>query len=1021
MKPGRCWKSLLLCIQLLAGWVHAQDRVFEVNQYDERQGLSSRLVHCMIQDKKGFLWLGTSDGLNRYDGHGFITFRSSADNPKSMAGNYITALAEDLNGNIWVGFYTGGISCYNPVRGQFTNYEMTDVQGRDLSGEEVKMLYIDRQNTVWTSIKGEGLIRLDQAGGKHRQYNIVETATGINQPEYRKAFNIVYRVYEQPGGRFYLLTHTGLYLFNKTSGNLNAIPDPDASGHLVPQNLFISYTVEDDVLWLGSWAGGLAAFNIKTGGWKRYRFDPRILPTTNIISGIHHSGSDTLWLTSIDRGFGYFDKKKEEFVFLAGKQGFPTGSYNGLLADRENNLWLNTENMLVAAFRQSKPFTFVPVNVKKRDHSVFHSITSIIEDDHFKLTATLWADGLQVHNKKTGVTKALGVDTHMDEPLQRVNNIWKDKSGTVWVISRDVIYTFDPVRETLVKIPQPPAWTAEKPSNFFLSIRQDKANTFWIATARNGLFRYDPRNAKYTHYAPSATRPIATRLISAIDTDEYGTLWVAGKNGYLAFYDQKQDAFLPVPVAYKDRKAKSVSSVFCQPGGRLYVGTELGLLLYDISKSEKRPVSLYTGSDGLKGDIVSSMQSDRSGKVWCITQTALCRIDPLTHRISSYGLSDGITKPDIGYGISHLPGGFLAVTANNGYYQFHPFTLLGQKAAKVPVITSFKVYGQEYYYQKELSRNGFVRLEPDENSFSFEFSVLDYKTPDAYQYFYKLEDIDADWVRAGSRRYVGYTNIPGGRYNFRVKAAIHPDDLTQAELTIPFYVETAFYNTWWFRIAVMIFLAGLGFLYYQNQIRSKSRIYGLQSRAATLEKEKAMIMYESLKQQLNPHFLFNSLTSLGSLIWIDQKLATRFLESLGKMYRYILQNRDTELVPLEDEIRFVQMYIDLQQTRFEQSLLVTFDVDQQLLNLKIVPVTLQNLIENAIKHNIITIEDPLKICIYTQQTWLVVENNLQKKNFVQTSNRQGLASLVSLYRYLSQRPVEIEETPNAFKVKIPLI
>jgi len=201
----------------------------------------------------------------------------------------------------------------------------------------------------------------------------------------------------------------------------------------------------------------------------------------------------------------------------------------------------------------------------------------------------------------------------------------------------------------------------------------------------------------------------------------------------------------------------------------------------------------------------------------------------------------------------------------------------------------------------------------------------------------------------------------------------------------------------------------------------KEKLMMLESKAQLLEKEKVMVMYESLKQQLNPHFLFNSLTSLSGLIETDQQVAGNFLEQMSGIYRYILKNGDNETVFLKDEIEFVQLYINLQQTRFKKGLQVNINVPEEYMHYKIAPVTLQNLIENAIKHNIIDSSSPLVIDIFIEGDFLVVKNNLQKKKVVETSNKKGLEQFVSLYKYLSRLPVEITETTKNFQIKIPLI
>jgi LytS/YehU family sensor histidine kinase len=188
-----------------------------------------------------------------------------------------------------------------------------------------------------------------------------------------------------------------------------------------------------------------------------------------------------------------------------------------------------------------------------------------------------------------------------------------------------------------------------------------------------------------------------------------------------------------------------------------------------------------------------------------------------------------------------------------------------------------------------------------------------------------------------------------------------------------------------------------------------------------LEKEKSQVQFDNLKNQLNPHFLFNALTSLNSLIHENPDLASEFLQQLSKVYRYVLQNKDKTTVSLETELNFIQHYVQLLGTRFTKSLLISFDIDERSKELSIVPVTLQILIENAIKHNIVDDTRPLKICISTIDGYLHVKNNLQLKKRVEESNKQGLENLRTLYRYLTVAPLEQYCTAEEFVVKIPLI
>ena len=211
------------------------------------------------------------------------------------------------------------------------------------------------------------------------------------------------------------------------------------------------------------------------------------------------------------------------------------------------------------------------------------------------------------------------------------------------------------------------------------------------------------------------------------------------------------------------------------------------------------------------------------------------------------------------------------------------------------------------------------------------------------------------------------------------------------------------------------------FSIYKYRIKQKQAIDELNSRAQLLEKEKSVVQYENLKQQLNPHFLFNSLTSLSSLITVDPKIARQFVDQMSKIYRYILKSSDNETVPLINEINFATTYVKLQQTRFPKGFEVHINVDEEFYDRKIVPVTIQNMIENAIKHNIIDEESPLVIEIFVEDEYLVVKNNLQKKNVVEASNKVGLEKMITLYKYLIDKPIIIKVANEKFEIRIPLI
>jgi two-component system, LytTR family, sensor kinase len=237
------------------------------------------------------------------------------------------------------------------------------------------------------------------------------------------------------------------------------------------------------------------------------------------------------------------------------------------------------------------------------------------------------------------------------------------------------------------------------------------------------------------------------------------------------------------------------------------------------------------------------------------------------------------------------------------------------------------------------------------------------------------------------------------------------------EPLVPFKVDVLFLAATWAIYAMIPVGVNLCFFTVYFIDRWKDSLV----RAERLEKEKSHVQFDNLKNQLNPHFLFNALTSLNSLIFENQKLASDFLQQLSKVYRYVLQNKDKNFVLLETELEFISNYVKLLETRFHGALKIHFDIHADSKEKAIVPVTLQILIENALKHNIADREKMLNIEIVTVGDYLVVSNNLQRRKNVETSNKQGLENLRSLYRFLTDKPVIVEPTDDRFFVKVPLL
>jgi two-component system LytT family sensor kinase len=238
-----------------------------------------------------------------------------------------------------------------------------------------------------------------------------------------------------------------------------------------------------------------------------------------------------------------------------------------------------------------------------------------------------------------------------------------------------------------------------------------------------------------------------------------------------------------------------------------------------------------------------------------------------------------------------------------------------------------------------------------------------------------------------------------------------------AEPYIPLKLDTMFLATTW--VLYVFASAAINSIFFTEFFIARWKDSLIQ--AERLEKEKSYVQFDNLKNQLNPHFLFNALTSLNSLIAENPTLASQFLQHMSRVYRYVLQNKEKSFVGLKTELDFISNYVFLAETRFGKALRIEFHVPAEAQEKAVVPVTLQILIENAIKHNIVEVERPLVISIDVEENYLVVSNNRQLRKIVETSNKQGLENLKSLYRFLTDKPVQVEKDEGSFRVKVPLL
>jgi hypothetical protein len=441
-----------------------------------------------------------------------------------------------------------------------------------------------------------------------------------------------------------------------------------------------------------------------------------------------------------------------------------------------------------------------------------------------------------------------------------------------------------------------------------------------------------------------------------------------------------------------------------------------GVGLYRYNTTTQK-IKYWTELDGLVDNHLHGIKADDEGNIWTSYYNKVSVFNPIKNSFINFTIPYSENNLNYFNWLTKRKDSVVMGTIANEVFEFYGNSLNLVPVKKSPEFCYINIAGKDYFITTE---NKLV-LEPNQNSLRFNFGILMDAALFPYEFEYRLEGFDKTWQQASLPNEAVYNNLASGTYTFHLFAKGRNNAWKSTEKVFTVVIKTAFYNAYWFRAMLVFIFLGALYLFYRYRLAQKEKLLKLESKTQLLEKEKTVVMYESLKQQLNPHFLFNSLTSLSGLIETNQQLAGSFLEQMSGIYRYILKNGDNETVTIRDEITFVKLYISLQKTRFKKGLQVNINIPDEFLHYKIAPVTLQNLIENAIKHNIIDADTPLVIDIFIENDYVVVRNNLHKKNIVETSNKKGLAQFETLYKYLSEKPILVNETNESFTIKIPLI
>lgn len=1001
---------LIFLLLLFRLQLPAQQSTINFHRLDLQNGLHDGTVRCIGQDKFGYIWIGTVGAINRYDGRTIKQFANIPGDTTSPYSSQPRCIHSDVTGRLWIGTETGlmeyvfktgsfkkitafknifitsiasvndsvlfvgtrrGLFRCNSISGAAINYALSNNPGDSaLIGNAIHDIHLKGHQLFLGTNKG--LAIMDLGSGRSR---LVPIPAMNNMP--------VISVRTDQPGNIWMTTFSQVKLV-KLSPDLKklSIYDKYLSAELNTQPLNVMGVMVDSKnrVWVITAVDGLLQYQPATDSFIKHLYDSNFPsgPSGDSYRSIFQDNTGIIWLGCDINGVNFFDPGQNFFKVI-----FPFPDRlddrarrvgRAITEDKDKNLWMGNHDGVTKYNTTTHTYSVWRNDENKKPVLYNNVVRSIACDDE----NNVWIGTATGVNRYDQETRKMEFVDPKDLPTSFYNSITKDRSGNIWFCTNDTaaVYWYAPAEKKFYNISVHPRLKKYKGFAAASYVLEDSKNRLWISFSRKGVVMLDKKTGVTKHYmaSDSSKNGIIGNQVVDIKEDKDGLIWLSSFNGI--------------------------------------TGVNV----------ERNQFISFNNKNGLAGNMTGPIVVDSFNRVWAGVNGGLAMLHPDRKQLTTFTLSDGL--PSIGFpehaGIQAANGDII-LPSYNGFLRFDPAAYKEERVNFNFYISSYFIFDKEYSTLKESGDDPVLKLKPNENSFSFNLVALNYRNPSQTWFAYKVEGFEKDWHYTQDPKAV-YTNVPGGNYTFLYKAASgnsNWENISSKKVEIK--LKTIFYKRNVFRLLLVLMLGGILYSIYIYRTHQQRQVYQLKSKAQMLEKEKVMVMYESLKQQLNPHFLFNSLTSLSGLIETNQQMAEEFLEQMSGIYRYILKNADQETVTLKDEVEFVKLYISLQQTRFKKGLQVNMHIPDEYMHYKIAPVTLQNLIENAIKHNIIDPASPLQIDLFIDNGYLIVKNNLQKKNKVETSNKKGLAQFTNLYRYLDDRPVLIEENTKNFLIKIPLI
>lgn len=809
----------------------------DFEEYNTKNGLSQNLVQAIAQDEKGFMWFGTEDGLNRFDGHDFKIYQHKEQDLNSLVSNSIRTLLADEDGSIWIGT-SNGLCKLHPETDLIERFPVDFTDETKFNGAYISAIKKKEDGSLWVSYIGSGVDIMYPDKKEIFHYTI------HRDDQYKLTSDMVSSIQFMPDGSTLFGTYSGLEIIN-TEGNVLKAEEatkkyPWAKAiHSPIKSLLLSR--DKQTLWIGTELNGVYKVDLQTNEAFNFNTSNSELESKDILS-LYQDSKGNIWVGS--DAIYLYDQNANSIIWYNENNLYIKNHTHAIFEDKDQNLWMGTARLGV------RKFNYQDSNIKH-----FHSnqgeeslksdeILSFNQDELGNIWVGTGGAGLfMLDAEQKGFTPS---PLNKELSSQTIKCIYKDPEGYFWLGSWDGgIMKYHPVRQTIEKYH--PKFGNFR-SHHVWDIKGDSVGNLWVGTLRDGLCYFSPKTkeSKYFRYTPGDSTALVNDDVQSVFIDSRKIVWIGTGNGLSILFPGAQSFVNRFKFQSNEKYPLSSNVILCiyeAPDGRIWLGTKGGgIAVMQVNGKEVTVEKVLKESDGLPSNTITAIQEDNKQNIWVSTSNGLAKIDPADFSLKETGQVDGaLPTAFLAQANFRTSKGSLLFGSSNGFLMFHPDSL--DLDTKIPEVwlTSLEVINEKispnnFYWDRKILEKWITETEEltlshEDYAFTIHFSTLTYNRQHTIRYTYFLENLDKEWQYTTSdKRFVHYTNLQPGRYTLKLKASYDGQNWSEEITKLNIVITPPWWQTWWFRLVAFLLLAAAIFSVY------KGRVSFLEKQSRKLEK-----------------------------------------------------------------------------------------------------------------------------------------------------------------------------------------